>query len=426
MTFKLPLVLSACQVEGRLKELSEFSSKLDGAQKLLSDYLERKRDAFARFFFISDDDLLNILGSSNPTAVQVHTCKLFLEAAALQFVRGDTAVAGMSAAKHETFPFVFPVVCEGPVETWMGNVEREMVNTLKTIAKQAVFHYASLDRLRWIEQNLNMIVITGGQVWWTWEVEDVFNRVAAGNKHAMKTLCSKLTTQLTNLVAKIRDTSISGALRSRINTLIIVDVHARDIVDGFVRDSVLDHRDFQWESQLRFYWDRDMDDIVIRQCTGQFVYGHEYQGVSGRLVITPLTDRCYMTLTQALTFNLGGSPMGPAGTGKTETVKDLAKALGYICMVTNCGEGLDYKAMGQIFSGLAQNGAWGCFDEFNRINVEVLSVVSSQLNSILNALTQRKTRFEFLNGKEINLKHSVGFFVTMNPGYEGRTELPDN
>jgi hypothetical protein len=83
--------------------------------------------------------------------------------------------------------------------------------------------------------------------------------------------------------------------------------------------------------------------------------------------------------------------------------------------------------MGSIFSGLVQTGAWGCFDEFSRIDVEVLSdrVVSSQLQTIQTALNLEKTRFEFL-GKEINIRPSVGYFITMNPGYAGRTELPDN
>ena len=245
-----------------------------------------------------------------------------------------------------------------------------------------------------------------------------------GEAKAMKEELARENKDLNDLIALVR-TDITNKVRLAVNVMIILDVHARDIVERFVRDSVLSDKEFAWESQLRFYWEMERDDIEIRQCTGKFDYCYEYQGLSGRLVITPLTDRCVMTLTTALTFYLGGAPAGPAGTGKTETVKDLAKGLAIRCVVTNCGETMDFNFMGEIFSGLIQTGFWGCFDEFNRINVEVLSVVSAQIKTIQNGLVEGKTRLLF-NDMDMKLVHSIGIYITMNPGYAGRSELPDN
>uniref|UniRef100_A0A803TFR0 Dynein axonemal heavy chain 17 n=1 Tax=Anolis carolinensis TaxID=28377 RepID=A0A803TFR0_ANOCA len=417
---KTPNVVEATNKSGLYEKLEDIQNRLSLCEKALAEYLDTKRLAFPRFYFISSADLLDILSNgTNPQLVQRHLSKLFDNMAKMKFqVESDQIPTklglGMYSKEEEYVDFSEPCDCSGQVESWLNRVLDHMRATVRHEMTEAMMAYEEKAREQWLFDY-------PAQIWWTTEIGISFARLEEGYENAMKEYYKKQVTQLNTLITMLIG-HLSKGDRQKIMTICTIDVHARDVVAKMIVDNA---QVFLWLSQLRHRWADEEKHCYANICDAQFLYSYEYLGNTPRLVITPLTDRCYITLTQSLHLTMSGAPAGPAGTGKTETTKDLGRALGIMVYVFNCSEQMDYKSCGNIYKGLSQTGAWGCFDEFNRISVEVLSVVAVQVKSIQDAIRDKRQNFNFL-GEDIKLVPSVGIFITMNPGYAGRTELPEN
>ncbi|CAH8620633.1 unnamed protein product [Schistosoma intercalatum] len=415
----------------RLYERLELIQKdLTLCEKALAEYLETKRLAFPRFYFVSPTDLLDILSNGNiPEQVTKHLTKLFDSMASLKFRpdgnKGNSKIAyHMGAKDGEQVKLSKDVNLDGQVEVWLNKLLDEMRATIRYYLSEAVSTYEEKSRDQWLFDYPAQVSLAGSQIGWTTEVNINFARLEEGYENALKDYNKKQIQQLNALITLLIG-ELNSQDRQKVMTICTIDVHNRDVVSKLISQKIDNALSFTWISQLRHRWDEKQQDCFINICDAQFRYAHEYLGNTPRLVITPLTDRCYITLTQSLHLTMSGAPAGPAGTGKTETTKDLGRALGIMVYVFNCSEQMDYKSIGNIYKGLAQSGAWGCFDEFNRISVEVLSVVAVQVKCIQDAIRDKKKRFNFL-GEEISLDPTVGLFITMNPGYAGRAELPEN
>lgn len=229
-------------------------------------------------------------------------------------------------------------------------------------------------------------MVLASQICWSESVDAALNSSSADPLMG----CLKSVEAMLTLLADTVLCEQPPVRRRKLEHLIMEHVHQRDVLRTLIQAGVKSPRAFTWLSQMRFYFDPKQSDplaqVSIHMANAKFAYGFEYLGVIDRLVQTPLTDRCYLTMTQALEARLGGSPFGPAGTGKTESVKALGIQLGRFVLVFNCDETFDFHAMGRIFVGLCQVGAWGCFDEFNRLEERMLSAVSQQIQGIQETL----------------------------------------
>ena len=318
--------LKATHLPKMLDTFQEMDAKLEKIQKSLDAYLEKKRQQFPRFYFLSSDDLLEILGQAkDPMNVQPHFKKCFEGIKRLDMHppgsegRRHFEASAMQSPDGEKLPFASAVQTEGRPEEWLNKVEATMYATTKRFLLRTLEESKGMKKERWVKEFPGQCIITAGQILWTADCERALSD-AESARSALKLLKKKWVAYLNRLVSVTRS-KLNKIERKKVVALITIEVHARDVIEKLVKTGCSGTAAFEWVSQLRFYWDRDVSECMVRQVLSVFTWGGEYQGNNGRLVITPLTDRCYMTLGAAMFTRRGGNPLGPAGTGKTETVK---------------------------------------------------------------------------------------------------------
>ena len=194
-------VLSICEDPQLKEDFLECNEDLDIVQKGLKDYLESKRAVFARFYFLSNDDLLLILSQTKDVQnVRPHLRKVFENLADVHF-NPDSTISAMFSSEKEKIDFVSDVdPRDRGVEFWMGDVEDMMIKSVRYVLLNSIENYIQVPRNEWIKNHPGQCVLNGSQVLWTKEVEEAFKK---GNE-GVKEYSNKLGSQLLDTVTLVR------------------------------------------------------------------------------------------------------------------------------------------------------------------------------------------------------------------------------
>ena len=329
-------VVEACGDEYLRTSLPNMHLELEKCEKSLKGYLGQKQNAFPRFFFVSDAKLLQILSKgSDPLAMNQYYESVFDAIQTVQHDKKDKTIItkfnGVGGEGQEVVSFVSVVKAIGNIEEWLVTLVSRMQSTMKEHARKCAGGVsdvsADISKLRpLVDVNIAQFALLAVQILWTYETQTALelcrSKQGVMNENNLKQ--QKVLEEMSGWCLQDLGTKVN---RRKIETLVTVHVHQRDIAEELLKlykaKKVQRPSDFDWLKQARFYWKPNArDDVsddgatIVSITDVDFPYQYEYLGAKERLVITPLTDKCYITLAQALGMYFGGAPAGPAGTGK--------------------------------------------------------------------------------------------------------------
>ncbi|CAH0562483.1 unnamed protein product [Brassicogethes aeneus] len=417
---KEPLVMHVIRSTNILEEVKVCLDKLETVNEGVTWYLESIRHYFARFYFMPNENLIQMISESKyPCKIQQYLSKLFQSINELNIKEND--IVGMTSVEKENINFLEKIdvtKSKGNLEKWLFQTEKQMVETLRSMLIECRKYckkdtFAELFR-RWPEQIQQLHT----QVLFTEAMENAL----VGSKIRLRLYLKKVENAIQEKIKMLNNGALSNLERNKLKNLIITDINNKGVVKLLLENNVSRGNDFNWEMQLKYYQQSEKCYVRTLKCTINYLF--EYQGNLKQIIITPLTDRCFRSLINANCLHLNALIQGAAETGKTETVKSLAKAFAVLIITFNCSECFNYQTIEKFLKGAAMCGSWLCIKKINLVRSEILSIVYQDVLAIATSIKSKLLRVA-LQGNVINVNPSC--FVSMTVDINKSTShFPEN
>ena len=419
-TTKKPTVKDSCLVEDRYESLVSLKEELDIFQGHLSKALELRRKQFPRFFFLSDHELITVLGGSiRDPVVQMLVKKLFKKVSS--FIPDELGIIEVIfSLDGEDLPLCKSVnTTIHPIETWLAELLEESKVSTKLLLRLAhkECELESPGFLRSLSKFANILIIAAFEMVWTEKFQTVLE--TGKNKHPNDIMeeWKNLYKMSINLFDQLAETTRTGNLSNaekRKNMLILVLLLSkRDLIQNFLNNYIHTTGDFIWEKLLKYIWSKDSGHVQIEQCFSIIDYGYEFMGVDSVGIQNPESDKVWFQINEAIRNHNIPQLSGVPGTGKSQMIKDLASRLAKFCFNIHLNENFTMEAMTQFLRGICESNMWGNMENINLLKVSIMSVISSHFQTIKTAQTIHLREFT-LDNQVTRMYPGVAFLCTEN------------
>lgn len=420
-----PFVPHILKISNLSSTFSSIVQKMQALKNSFAQFLNTQRNDFPKFYFLNDDDLLDILGGGvNVQTISKHLRKIYQSIGSLIVV--ENYVRAVKSVEGEVFEF------RHIIDLSSVKSPKELLKKVDEAIKTTIAgHVTELCNKNWtiadiFPKYIYQVILLSIQIRYSNSLIE-YGRTL--NRNIIENGILSLSSHIATLqdIRKNSGEELTNKLKSEGLMLELMKFKklfedAQDLNTNYNEiGAFLDNKMLYSHNNTEIC----DDSIVITVNNTQYAYEFNYIGVPEHLVDTDILNSAHKHLLISFTQSYGSCLEGPAGTGKTEAIKYLGTLFGKIVTIFNCDDLIDFSDLFRILIGVINMGLWVSFDEFNRLDNSVMSSISELIHKIQKSL-QDSAKSLLYYSREFPVNPETRIFITLNPNYSGRKPLPTN
>ena len=450
-------ISSLCAESSRLTaKINDLRGLFLGCVKGIQDLINKRRGEFPRFYFLDSKSLLALISCSGSARSSQKFLRLLFDGVSRATITDSNSICAIHSIHGETVSLIEHCACEGRAEEWLSRLDELLKETVKRDIFEAFLSRqkssSTVPRGVWILKHMSQAIITSSNVIFSMEVRKCFQQIPdARNK--LGTLAETIEADTSETILLIRS-DLRPSNRVKCADLISLEIYHRDIVHGILNSNWAPKEKnacpFEWEKVLRLRWEKtealsdpgrkpllrvgsgievnrrylSQGNISGRCLDYECQYQYEYTPAGNCLAITPLTERCCISILQnCLWLNHYTCLSGPSGVGKSATLASVAKLLGRATRTFQCTQTVKFVALVDFVVGILETGMWGICKDIHTLPVSTITLLMPLFSEGLH-LSKCAPASANIAGKTVRVGNIYGsILTTLIPQRDKMTKL---